>query len=301
MPLVSVVVPVLNGEHYISDCITSILNQTCKDFELIVVDDGSTDGTHARVAVFDDPRIRYIQQPVNSGTATATQTGFEASSGKYVALLDADDVAEPNRLALQTRLLNGQPRIAVLGGKMTAFGDADRKLVVPLDDSTIKVQLLAGAGSIYNPTAMIRRAFLDKHALRWHAEHASVFDWAFYVDVMMHGGQFTNLDASLTQYRIHAGQQSKDLAPFRLHIAAIRTRIMVAFFPMLTAEECNALEPLLQRVAPPPLSQSAVTHGLAALEKALMPAPSALGEDRAVLTAYLRSCRQRWTSALAGR
>ena len=300
MPLVSVIVPVLNGEHYISDCIASVLNQSCKDFELIVIDDGSTDGTHARIAAFDAPRIRYIRQPKNGGTATATQTGVEASSGKYIALLDADDMAEPNRLELQTRFLNGQPRIAVLGGRMTGFGDGDHKLAVPRDDGTIKVQLLAGAGNIYNPTAMIRRAFLDKHALRWRAEYASVFDWAFYVEVMMQGGRFANLDASLTQYRIHAAQQSKDLAPFRPHIAAIRTRIMAAFFPMLTAEECSALEPLLQRIAPPPLSHAAVNQGLAILEKALKPAPSALGEDRAALAAYLHSCRNRWTAALAG-
>ncbi|PXX22046.1 MULTISPECIES: hypothetical protein [Burkholderia] len=77
---------------------------------------------------------------------------------------------------------------------MASFGRSTQtqRPTVPLDDGNIKVQLLAGAGNIYNPTAMPRKTFVDKHALAWRAEHGSVFDRAFYVDATMHGDKFAN-------------------------------------------------------------------------------------------------------------
>ncbi|KVU40927.1 hypothetical protein WK68_12970 [Burkholderia ubonensis] len=298
MPLVSVILPVFNGAQHITQSIASIVNQSLRDFELIIVNDGSTDRTRERIEEVKDSRIRYVELAQNKGTAFATQTGYELSTGKYLVFQDADDVSDAARLETQARVMNGQPRTTVLGSAMDCFDGSTQRLTVPLDDGNIKVRLLAGAGNIYNPTAMIRQSFIDKHALGWRAEHGSAFDWAFYVDVMMYGGKFANLAAPLVRYRVHDAQQSKDLDHCRPIIATIRQRIMARFFPELTAHERATLEPLLQWAGPPPLAPEAVAEGLAILERAEQLSASALGENRATLANYLKQCRKRWTQAL---
>ena len=301
MPLVSVILPVFNGARHISESIASIIGQSLGDFELIIVNDGSTDQTRERIEEINDSRIRYVELVRNMGTAAATQAGYERSTGKYIALQDADDVSEAARLETQARLTNGRPRTAVLGSTMVCLGGSTQRLAAPLDDGNIKVRLLAGAGNIYNPTAMIRKSFIDKHALSWRAEHGAVFDWAFYIDVMMHGGTFANIATPLVRYRVHEAQQSGNLDHCRPVIATIRQPVMAKFFPELTADELTTLEPLLQWAGPPPLAPAAVTAGLAILEKAEQSTASARRENHAALGDYLKQCRQRWTHSLGAR
>jgi len=100
MPRVSVIIPTYNRANMVGRAIKSVLEQTFTDWELIVVDDGSQDHTGAAVADYGDPRIQYIYQE-NSGTPGARNTGIQASSGEYIALLDSDDLFLPNKLELQ--------------------------------------------------------------------------------------------------------------------------------------------------------------------------------------------------------
>ena len=101
-PLVSVIVPAYNSSMYIKETLVSVLNQTFADFELIVIDDGSTDGQREVIlqACQDDPRLRYVYKP-NAGVSGARNTGFNFSVGSYVAFLDADDVWLPNNLEIK--------------------------------------------------------------------------------------------------------------------------------------------------------------------------------------------------------
>jgi glycosyltransferase involved in cell wall biosynthesis len=111
---VSVIMPAYNAERFLGQAIQSVLDQTLQDFEVIVIDDGSTDGTREVVTGFEDPRIRYIYQD-NRGPAAARNTGIAAATGEYVAPLDADDLALPHRLAAQLGALEADSTLSVVG------------------------------------------------------------------------------------------------------------------------------------------------------------------------------------------
>lgn len=108
MPLVSVVIPVYNQEEYVEEAVASALHQTLRDHEVIVVNDGSTDGTAARLAKFGT-RIRLVTK-LNGGTASALNLGIEHAWSKYIAWLSADDVFLPNKLELQVKAMLRRPK-----------------------------------------------------------------------------------------------------------------------------------------------------------------------------------------------
>jgi len=140
IPRVSVIIPVFNGGKFIGQAIDSVLKQTFRDLEIVVVDDGSTDETPSVVAQFSD-RILYLRQE-NQGVSVARNTGIEAARGDYLAFLDADDVWLPHKLQRQVECLNKQSNVSAVG---CGHYVADRELNVleekiplhsqsPLDD-----------------------------------------------------------------------------------------------------------------------------------------------------------------------
>ncbi len=113
MPTVSVIVPTYNTIAYLPDAIESILQQTFEDFEILLVNDGSTDSTAEWAKKITDPRVRYIEQN-NQGLSAARNTGLDLAQGRYVAFLDADDVWEPTKLDKQVALLETNPDIGMV-------------------------------------------------------------------------------------------------------------------------------------------------------------------------------------------
>jgi glycosyltransferase involved in cell wall biosynthesis len=113
-PIVSVVLPVKNGAQYIGGAIDSILNQTFADFELIIIDDGSDDGTEDIVQNYLDPRIRLVSQE-NQGVSKAANHGFALAKGKYITRHDHDDLSMPTRLEKQVRFLEDHPECGLVG------------------------------------------------------------------------------------------------------------------------------------------------------------------------------------------
>jgi len=105
-PTVSVIIPTYNRAHLVGRAIRSVLNQTYQDFELIVVDDGSTDNTEEVIRSFDDDRIRYIRHDQNKGGAAARNTGIKAARGEYIAFLDSDDESLPENLEKKVKVFN---------------------------------------------------------------------------------------------------------------------------------------------------------------------------------------------------
>ncbi len=127
MPLVSFVIPCHNAERFLGEAIQSVLEQVYDDFEVIVVDDGSTDHTRQLVETFDDPRIRYIYQE-NRGPGGARNTGAAAAKGDYLAFLDADDIALPHRLAAQLKVLEDDPSLSVVGSGYAWIDEDDQRI-----------------------------------------------------------------------------------------------------------------------------------------------------------------------------
>jgi hypothetical protein len=122
IPRVSVVLPVRDAERYVRDAVESVLAQSLGEFELIAVDDGSTDGSLDVLRSFDDPRVRVLERGAAGLTATL-RAGCAAATGEYIARMDADDVALPGRLAAQVRALDADPGLAVCGGAVVMLDE----------------------------------------------------------------------------------------------------------------------------------------------------------------------------------
>lgn len=169
---VSVVMTVFNGERFVSEAITSILHQTFRDFEFIVVDNQSTDRTPEIVSSFNDPRIIFIRNEKNLGQTKALNVGIRHSRGQYIARMDADDAAYPERLEVQFEFLEKNPTIGAVGSwcvDINANGKPIRRVKVPTDPVIIKAYLLASGNlttwCLTHPTMMIRRMVLDDAGL----------------------------------------------------------------------------------------------------------------------------------------
>ena len=163
-PNVSVPMTVYNGERFVEEAIESILRQTLRELELVIVDDGSDDGTpDILYRKHTDERITVISRPL-IGRGRALNLALDNAHGEYVALLDADDVAEPDRLEKQCAYLDTHPEVgAVSGGKRLVYDDerGDRIYTVPLEDAAIR-RRLPRSNPMVHTAAMMRRALLEE-------------------------------------------------------------------------------------------------------------------------------------------
>lgn len=126
MPEVTVLMPVYNGERFLRPAVDSILAQTYRDFELLIVNDGSTDLTAEILKSYHDPRIRVVHNERNLGLSAALNLGLSLARGDLVARQDADDVSEPERLARQVEVMGKELELALLGTQAVAIGEDDR-------------------------------------------------------------------------------------------------------------------------------------------------------------------------------
>ena len=164
LPLVSVVMPVFNGENYLGEAIDSILTQTFTDFELIIVDDGSADGSADIMDSYaqGDSRVRLLRHAVNQGQAKALNTGLAASRGEFVATMDCDDVSKPERLQSQVDFLRAHPKVGAVGVNLKVYDhDMLEMLYAPrLPKQHALIVLNAFIGDIFlGATIMFRREF----------------------------------------------------------------------------------------------------------------------------------------------
>ena len=164
-PKVTVFIPVHNRELYIRVAVNSILAQTFEDFELVVVDDGSTDRTAEVLAGYADPRLRVLHNPTNLGIPASRNRGLEAARGEYIALLDSDDHAYPDRLARQVKYLDANPGITQVGS-WCSFMDSEGRMLdkvrrQPLRPDDIHAHLLFHC-PVINRTVMARTAALQE-------------------------------------------------------------------------------------------------------------------------------------------
>nr|WP_250507215.1 glycosyltransferase family 2 protein [Caballeronia sp. GAFFF3] len=152
----------------------SLLNQDA-DFEILVLDDASTDDTLSLVRSLNDERIRIFPLEHNQGRPSNANRGFDLCRGEYIARIDHDDLAEPGRLRKQADFLDANPDVTVVGSQIRLFGDEESITDFPLDDATIKGRFLLGAAYLANPSTMFRRAFIQKHAIR-HDPNLDIVD-----------------------------------------------------------------------------------------------------------------------------
>ena len=205
-PRVSCILSVWNGENYLAEAIRSVLGQTFGDFELIIVDDGSSDGTGSILDRFqrEDRRVRLFRQP-HAGLVAALNHGMHFGTGEYIARMDADDICAPERFEVQVHYLDRHQDVGVCGTWIETF-DSGRSEVIryPCDDGTIRSRLVFES-ALAHPSVMLRRAVIERHGLNYDAKALHAEDYDFWVRAAPFT-RFANIPAALVRYRVHLQQ-----------------------------------------------------------------------------------------------
>lgn len=208
-PLVSVLMPAYNCETYVSEAVSSMLSQTFADFELLVIDDGSTDATRAVLESIHDPRLRLVSNPRNLGLIATLNRGLELASGRYIARMDADDVSAPERLEKQVQFLESHPGVDVLGTMVNLIDEAGRIFGsladYPTSTDDVRKYMLREC-CLVHPTVMFRKDVVQAAGgYDASARHAEDYDlWLRLADRHM----IANLPEKLVSYRMHRNQVS---------------------------------------------------------------------------------------------
>ncbi|KAI4441691.1 hypothetical protein C824_004200 [Schaedlerella arabinosiphila] len=190
MSKVSIIMPSYNKELYISQAIDSILRQSFKDFELLIIDDVSSDNSVEIIKSYSDKRIRFFQNKDNLGMASTRNIGLSEAKGEYIALLDADDISTEDRLEKEVLFLDQCKDIDIVFGK---FQEIDENNVIkelyhtPLKNPLfIKAKLLV-KDVIPNGSCMYRKSFVDKYNIRYRDNCFGLDDYLFWVECSIHG------------------------------------------------------------------------------------------------------------------
>ena len=201
-PLISILMPVHNGAAFLAESIGSLVRQSLGDFELLIVDDASTDGSAEIIRSFKDSRIHLIQSPDRLKLSGALNLGMNHARGRYIARMDADDISLPQRLERQTRFLDQQPEIGLCGTWIRYFGGPSKAVLKrPVSHEAIQAFLLLDT-PFAHPTIMARRELLEQHHLRFDGSYFPTEDYELWTRALQHV-RAANLPEVLLHYRVH--------------------------------------------------------------------------------------------------
>lgn len=224
-PSISVVMPVYNGGSYLAQAIQSILNQTFFDFELILIDDGSTDPTSEVIAFFRDKRITLLKNARNRGNYPSRNAGMELARGKYICVMDADDVALPARLERQFTYMERNPKTGICGSFIQNIPSGFCPKFIT-DDQLLKVAFLSD-NHCSHPSLILRKEYLTRYGLYYNEGYCYAADF----DLCARGFRYfkvQNIPEVLLQYRRHAGQiSSAKFAEQQKYADEIRIRQLI--------------------------------------------------------------------------
>lgn len=209
-PLISVVMPAYNVEQYIGEAIESILGQSFGDFELMIVDDGSTDATPDIIRSYakSDHRIHHIFHTRNLGPSAAFNSGLASARGTYIARMDSDDITLPSRLEMQVYFLQSHPEVGIVGGAMILVDENNHPIGQRhywTDDEAIRKHIF-----FYSPfcsgSIMIRKSIIE--AIGGYDVHCLLAeDYDFYLRLGLIT-RFANLHETVYRYRVRSGSTS---------------------------------------------------------------------------------------------
>ena len=181
-PLVSVIMPMFNAQVYLADAVESIINQTYKNWELLAIDDGSTDDSLAIMQKYatSDKRIIILKHEQNKGLPAARNTGIKNARGKYIMLMDADDISVSDRMEKQVAFMEKNINVDVCGTFARTFGDGQEVVwEKPLNNKEIKLNLLVMCAFI-SASTMLRTASIRHHSLLFDESWKIVEDYEFW-------------------------------------------------------------------------------------------------------------------------
>jgi len=206
-PKISVIMPVYNEERFLDESIQSILNQTFKDFEFIIVNDASTDNSLNIIKEYQkkDTRIKIINNKKNKNFPEVRNIGLKAAKGKYIANMYGDDISHPKRLEKEFYYLEKNPHIFLIGSSAVYIDEKGNEIrrFRKYDDYKLLAWRLPKSCSIVDPSTMFRNeGIIIKEGF------GGAQDYNFYLDLLDMGKNLTNLPEFLVKYRLHEGSMS---------------------------------------------------------------------------------------------
>ena len=202
-PKITVFMPVYNTEKYLRESIDSILKQTYKNFEFLIIDDGSTDSCVDIIKSYKDNRIVFFRNEENKGLSYTRNRGIYLATGEFIAFMDSDDICKIDRLAVQVKFLEENPEYQIVASnadklinkKLYVNKNINKKVV----NGNIKLMFCCG---ILNGSVMIKKDFIIKNQIKYKEECFVAEDCQFFIDCTEKGGKIAILPQSLVIYRI---------------------------------------------------------------------------------------------------
>lgn len=234
-PKISVVMSAYNRAGYVKEAIESILKQTYRDFEFIIIDDCSTDNTPEVIQSYadKDDRIVFIRNEKNMDYNYNLRRGFDLAKGEYIARMDDDDISLPTRFEKQVKFLDQHPDISVLGTFIEPFGESILETWVKDSDPDILAILMNFFNPMCHPSVMIRKSFLREHNLNYSPKELYAEEYHLWKEIILHGGKLANLEEVLVRYRCHKKSvtQKRDTSKIQAETAKrVRYSLLGRFF-----------------------------------------------------------------------
>lgn len=244
--LVSILIPIYNAEKFIQNTIDSVLSQSFSDFELLLLDDYSNDNSAEVIKSYVDPRIKYVLCPHNF--VNTLNCGLDLAKGKYIALLDHDDIMLPQRLELQYEYMELNPKVIACGGFMQSFGLYSKVLKAPLSYLEIIEKMICWSPML-NPTGFIRREILISNHIRYSSGYSFAADYKFWFDVIKIG-KVVNIPEILTLYRT-SNKQTSIVYGAESYEASTRIRLeIIEYYLSLVQKDCPFYPILMNEFIP---------------------------------------------------
>lgn len=183
---ITVLMPIYNAEKYVRESIESILNQTFTDFDILAIDDGSTDNSAEIIQSFSDERVIYLKNEQNLGIVKTLNRGLDLINSPYIIRMDSDDICLPTRFEHQLSFMNDHPEVVVCGTSTKVFKDSGetRNQIVETSSKRIRTQLLFEA-AIMHPTVIMRNEVIQKENYRYDSRHKSTEDLGMWQKIAM--------------------------------------------------------------------------------------------------------------------
>ena len=239
-PKVSVIVPCYNQAQFLAETLDSVLAQTHKNWECIIVNDGSTDNTETVAKEYCDRDKRFVyHKKENGGLSSARNAGLNIAQGDYVQFLDSDDILLPNKLEWQICMMEtNKSDVCVCHHSIftTNINETwENKFSQSVYDLTYQ-------GFLYNwgesfviaiHSGLFRKSFLDKYKLRFDENVRALEDWLFWISIVRNGGTFVEVQDKLSLYRVHTSSMTQD----KLHMQKNRLRAYLSLYEILSNNE----------------------------------------------------------------
>ena len=213
-PKISALMPVYNAVQYIRVAIKSVLAQTEKDFELLIINDGSTDHTEKIIREYDSPKIVYHANPQNLGIAKTYNRAIQLARGKYLAIVESDDLSHPQRFEMQARYLDAHANVGAVSARIKPFSDFPppiKKLRVKKSavetPKQIRARILGRDSLISHPVAMLRADVLRENRIAYNGNFSVAFDVDLFLQ-MVSVSDLAALNCELLAYRVHGQNAS---------------------------------------------------------------------------------------------